>query len=92
MAALTAPINSRLTPAEKAEFTSICDSIGTSTATAIRMFIKAFNKRGGFPFDPSNVFALNSDTLRAIDDASNGKNLIGPFDSVDAMMASLEDE
>ena len=75
MAALTAPINSRLTPAEKAEFTSICDSIGTSTATAIRMFIKAFNKRGGFPFDPSNV-----------------KNLIGPFDSVDAMMASLEDE
>ena len=90
MAALTAPINSRLTPAEKAEFTSICDSIGTSTATAIRMFIKAFNKR--FPFDPSNVFALSSDTLRAIDDASNGKNLIGPFDSVDAMMASLEDE
>ena len=27
-----------------------------------------------------------------MDDALNGRNLIGPFDSVEAMMASLDDD
>ena len=54
------------------------------------MFITAFNKRGGFPFDPANPYGFNDETLAAMKEAKEGKNLIGPFDSVDEMFAELE--
>lgn len=75
---------------EKSLFAKTCDEIGTSPSNAIRMFITAFNKRGGFPFDPANPYGFNDETLAAMKKAKEGKNLIGPFDSVDEMFAELE--
>lgn len=75
---------------EKSLFAKTCDEIGTSPSNAIRMFITAFNKRGGFPFDPANPYGFNDETLAAMKEAKEGKNLIGPFDSVDEMFAELE--
>lgn len=91
MTALSAPVTTRLTPDEKDAFAANCENIGTSPATAIRMFIKAFNKRKGFPFDPNNPLGFNMDTLRAMDDAVSGTGLAGPFESVDDLIASLEE-
>lgn len=57
-AATMEPISSRLRHDEKETFVATCDSIGTSPSNAIRMFVSAFNKRGGFPFDPANPLRL----------------------------------
>ena len=56
IAAATESISAKLRKDEKDRFTVICDEIGTSPSNAIRMFISAFNRRGGFPFDPSNPY------------------------------------
>lgn len=50
------------------------------------------NKCEGTPIDPSNPLRANSDTLQTMDDAISGRNLIGPFETVDEMMASLEED
>ena len=57
---------------------AICKTIGTTPSNAIRMFVSAFNRKGGFPFDPSNPYDFNAKTLQAMDDAANGRNLSGP--------------
>lgn len=84
------PISAKLRHDEKATFAEVCDSIGTTPSNAIRMFVSAFNKRGGFPFDPSNPYGFNAETLAAMDDASSGHNLSGPYKSVDEMFAALD--
>ena len=52
--AATESISAKLRKDEKDRFSVICDESGTSPSMAIRMFVSAFNRRGGFPFDPSN--------------------------------------
>lgn len=90
--ALMQPITAKLRVEEKETFTAVCNSIGTTPSNAIRMFVSAFNKRGGFPFDPANPYGFNAETLAAMDDAATGNNLAGPFGSVEEMMASLDEE
>ncbi|MEG0050278.1 MAG: type II toxin-antitoxin system RelB/DinJ family antitoxin, partial [Clostridia bacterium] len=46
------PISSKLRHDEKQIFAEACNNIGTTPSNAIRMFVSAFNRRGGFPFDP----------------------------------------
>lgn len=77
---------------EKERFSAICEEIGTSPSNAIRMFVSAFNRRGGFPFDSSNPYGFNAETLGAMDDAANGRNLSGPYRTVRDAMAALEEE
>lgn len=91
-AATMEPISSRLCHDEKETFVATCDSIGTSPSNAIRMFVSAFNKRGGFPFDPANPCGFSRETLSAMDDAASGRNLSGPFETVDDMFDSLDED
>jgi DNA-damage-inducible protein J len=92
MATTMTPITAKLKADEKQEFLRITDSIGTTPSNAIRMFVSAFNKRGGFPFDPANPYGFNKETLSAMDDATNKRNLSGPFDTTDEMWAHILDE
>ena len=85
------PISTKLKPEEKRLFLETCDNIGTSPSNAIRMFVSAFNRRGGFPFDPSNPLGFDVATLAAIDDAAAGR-VTGPFSSVDEMLKALDAE
>ena len=82
-------ITAKVKDSEKTLFKETCDNIGTSPSNAIRMFVSAFNKRGGFPFDASNPYGFNEETLKAIEDAAEGKNLIGPFNSADEMFEAI---
>lgn len=50
------------------------------------------NKCEGTPLDPSNPLRANSDTIQAMDDAISRRNLIGQFETVDEIMASLEED
>lgn len=91
-AALTgSSVVGKVTEAEKKRFCAVCDEIGTTPSNAIRMFVSAFNRRGGFPFDPSNPYGFNRDTLEAMDDAVNHRTF-GPYKTVDEMFAALDEE
>jgi DNA-damage-inducible protein J len=76
---------------EKDAFVRAAKNIGTTPSNAIRMFVVAFNKRGGFPFDPADPYAYNKETMQALDNAITGRNLSGPFYSADDLMADLDD-
>ena len=85
-----APVNARVRSDERDTFYRICEAIGTTPSNAIRMFVSAFNRRGGFPFDTSNPYGFNAETLQAMDDAVSGHNLSGPYDSVEEMFAAMD--
>ncbi len=87
----TAPLSTKVSEVEKARFLETCDDIGTSPSNALRMFVSAFNKRGGFPFDPSNPYGFSRETMEAMEDAANGRT-IGPFNSNEEMWAALLDD
>ena len=91
-ATATESISAKLRKDEKDRFSVICDEIGTSPSNAIRMFVSAFNRRGGFPFDPSNPYGFDAETLAAMDDAVVGRNLSGPYRSVTEAMDALNKE
>ena len=86
------PISAKLRHDEKVTFAEVCENIGTTPSNAIRMFVSAFNKRGGFPFDPSNPYGFNSETLAAMNDAVTGTNLSGPYKNADELFAAVLDE
>lgn len=50
------------------------------------------SKFEGTPLDQANPLRPNSDTIQAMDDAISGRNLNGPFETVDEIMASLEED
>ena len=91
-ATATESISAKLRKDEKDRFSVICDEIGTSPSNAIRMFVSAFNRRGGFPFDPSNPYGFDAETHAAMDDAVVGRNLSGPYRSVKEAMDALNKE
>lgn len=69
-AAISAPLSTKVTGAEKKRFVETCDAIGTSPSNALHMFVSAFNRRGGgFLFGPSNPNGFSGETLAAMDDA-----------------------
>lgn len=68
-----------------------CEQIGTSPSNALRMFVSAFNRRGGFPFDPSNPNGFSRETLEAMDDIAAGR-VSGPYKSNSEMWAAIFDE
>ena len=84
-------MSTKLRPEEKRVFLETCESIGTSPSNALRMSVSAFNRRGGFPFDPSNPYGFNAETLAAMDDAAAGR-VSGPYDTVSDMMAALDED
>lgn len=85
------PLSTKLRPEEKKAFLATCESIGTSPSNALRMFVSAFNRRGGFPFDPSNPCGFSAETLAAMDDAAEGR-VSGPYGSVREMISALDED
>jgi DNA-damage-inducible protein J len=53
----TVILNTRVETREKEEFEKKTAALGTTPANAIKMFVRAFNERGGFPFDTSTPYA-----------------------------------
>ena len=85
---LQATMSIRMDSSLKSQFASLCEELGLTTSSAITMFMKAMIRAQGLPFTPT----LNpnaAETMRAIDEAVQGKDLVGPFHSVKDVMSSL---
>lgn len=62
--------------------------LGLDTTTAVRIFLNAARENNGFPFAIRHA-RTNRESLEALEDARQGRNLSGPFDSAEAAVAAM---
>lgn len=82
-------INIQMAQADEMMFKEICEQLGMTMATAFNIFAKAVIRQGGFPFE-LNLERPNAETLEAIEDVNLGRNLFGPYKSIDALWEALD--
>ena len=81
-------INIRMDEQLKRQFDDLCSQLGLNMSTAINIFAKTMVRRKGIPFEVS-LDVPNSETLAAIDDVNNSRNLSKTFHSVKDLMEDL---
>lgn len=81
-------INIRMDEKLKRDFDALCGDLGLTMTVAFTVFAKRMVREKGIPFDVS-MHVPNAETLAAIDDVNNHRNLRGPFNSVEELMADL---
>ncbi len=62
--------------------------LGMDLSTAINIYLKKAIAQQGIPFDVSREIP-NAVTAKAIENSEKGNDVYGPFDSVEALMESL---
>lgn len=67
---------------------SLLSELGLDLSTAVNMFLRQTIRENGLPFEVT-LNNPNATTRNAISHALNGKNMVGPFDSVKALMEDL---
>ncbi len=75
----------------KQQAQQIFSDLGMDMTTAINVFLRQAIRHNGFPFEIKLDIA-NTVTFTAMEDTINGRNLHGPFDSVEALMEDLNAE
>lgn len=75
----------------KKEAEKLFDALGMNMTTAITVFTKTAVREQRIPFEIS-LEAPNKETLAAIDDIENKRNLSKAFDSVTSLMEDLNAE
>lgn len=83
---MTIRINNEL----KKEAQGIFESLGMDMTTAINVFLRQAVYHNGFPFE-IKLKEPNEVTYAAMEDAENGKDMYGPFDSVEALTEEVND-
>ena len=83
-----ANVNIRMDDTTKAQFDAFCNEVGISVSAAFNMFAKRVVKEQRIPFDITTEVP-NAKTLDAMEAAETGKDLYGPFDTVDDLMEAL---
>ena len=79
----------RVNEEKKKEASRILKDLGLDLSTAINIYLTQIIKKGGIPF---MIDEPNKETLQAIKDCEEGKNLIGPFNNTKELMEYLEKE
>ncbi len=67
---------------------SLLSELGLDLSTAVGMFLRQTIRENGIPFDVS-LNMPNATTRTAMNNAANGVDMFGPFDSVAALMEDL---
>lgn len=84
----TKTLNVRINADLKDQAEKIFTELGIPTSTAINMFFKAAVRCGGLPLD-LRLKSSNLETLAAIDDVNNNRNMSKTFSSVEELMDDL---
>lgn len=84
----TTSMTVRLDKSIKTEAQHIYSELGIDMTTAINVFLRQSIRSNGFPFEVS-LNTPNKKTLSAMKDVTEGKNTVGPFNSVAELMDSL---
>lgn len=81
-------VNIRMDENLKQQFEALCAELGLNMTTAFNVFAKAMVRRQGIPFEIA-LDIPNQETLAAIDDVNQGRNLSRSFSSVSELMEDL---
>lgn len=81
-------LNIRMDNELKQQFDHICHELGLNMTTAVNIFAKTMVRRQCIPFEVS-METPNEETRQAIEDVEAGRNVIGPFHSVNELMEDL---
>lgn len=84
----TTNLNIRIDEDLKRQADAIFSELGLNMSTAINMFLRYSVRYGGIPFE-LRVEKPNAETLAAIDDVNNNRNMSKTFASVDDLMEDL---
>lgn len=84
----TTNINFRIDENLKKDADQLFSDLGLTMSTAITMFLKSAISHNGIPFEVKRK-EPNAETVAALEDVLNRKNLIGPFNSVDELLEDL---
>lgn len=84
----TTNLNIRVDEELKRKAEAIFNELGLNMSTAMNMFLRYSVRYGGIPFD-LRIEKPNEETLSAIDDVNNNRNMSKTFDSVSALMEDL---
>lgn len=81
-------LNIRVDEDLKKQANELFEKLGLNMTTAINMFLKRSLLERGIPF-LVDLNVPNEKTVAALKDAEEGKDVYGPFDSVESLMESL---
>lgn len=84
-----ANINIRIDEEVKKQFDEICEQLGLTMSAAINIFAKTMIREQGMPFKVS-LNSYNKETLEAIEDVENGRNLSKVYDNLEEMFGDLD--
>ena len=87
--AKTDTLHIRIEPKVKQKAEETLNELGLSIADAVNVFLKQVILNDGIPFEIRKP-KLNKETIEAIEDARQGKNLSKTFDTVDEMFEELD--
>ena len=83
-----ANVNIRMDDNTKRQFDAFCSEVGLSVSAAFNLFAKRVVKEQRIPFDITTEIP-NAKTLAAMDAAETGRDVYGPYDTVDDLMEAL---
>ncbi len=86
----TVNLNVRIDEEVKRKSESICQELGMTLSTAVNVFLRQMVRTGGIPFDVR--LTSNAETLSAMEDARQHRNLSGPYRSLETLMEALNDD
>lgn len=84
----TTNLNIRVDENLKREAEAIFSELGLSMSAALNIFLRHSVRYGGIPFE-LRIERPNAETLTAIDDVNNDRNMSKPFDSISEMLEDL---
>lgn len=81
-------MNIRMDSEVKKQAEALFGEIGMTMTTAINIFLKQSIRENGIPFE-LKVNTPNAETLAAIDDVNNNRNMSKAYDDMDELMRDL---
>ncbi len=87
--AKTDTLHIRIEPSVKQKAEKTLNDLGLSITEAINVFLNQVILNDGIPFEIKKP-KFNKETIQAIEDTKNGKNLSKTFDSVNEMFEELD--
>lgn len=83
-------VQTRIDSESKAQAEAIFRQMGMSLSDGIRIFLCQVINDKALPFQPRTAPEFKDEVIQAMRDVQERKNLIGPFKSVDDVMAYLD--
>ncbi len=87
----TTNLNVRVDENLKKSAEELFNELGMNMSTAINIYLKQAVRKQAIPFE-LKTDVPNDETLAAIRDVREGKNLLGPFNTVEELMEALNAE